>query len=100
MRITRLVAMSTENREPTDRQREILRLIRALTASRGFPPTLHEVSAGLGMKAKGGAASGIRALVTKGLLTVLPRVARSMTLTQAGQRAADSVAEAGAAPGL
>ena len=97
---------------PTDRQVVILRVIRDLSAERGFPPTLQELSARLNLSAKGGAASQVKALSAKGLLTVFPRTSRSMLVTEEGlkwiealaeqERAAqtDSVGEANASPGL
>lgn len=71
----------------TDRQLDILEAVRQLGIERGFPPTLSELSARLAMKAPGGAASGVKALVAKGLLSVLPRTARSMMVTPAGAEA-------------
>ena len=68
----------------TDRQRELLRAIQGLTDARGFPPTLAELSSRLGMLAPGGAASGVKACVSKGYLTVIPRTSRSMQLTPEG----------------
>ncbi len=71
----------------TERQLDLLEAIRALTAERGFPPTLAELSARMGMQAPGGAASGVLALVAKELLQVEPRTARSMKLTELGMAA-------------
>ncbi len=77
--------MESRATQVTSRQREMLRAIRDLTAARGFPPTLHELSARLGMKAPGGAASGLQALIAKGCLTMEPRTARSMMMTPRGE---------------
>lgn len=68
----------------TTRQEEILKAILTLSKEKGFPPTLQELSASVGATSKGGAASGVQALVKKGLLTITPRIARSMVLTPAG----------------
>lgn len=70
---------------PTKRQGVILKTIQDLTAELGYPPTLLELSARLGLAAKSGCASQVKALATKGLLTVRPRTARSMLLTAEGQ---------------
>lgn len=87
--------------DATARQLEILRAIASLTEVRGYPPTLHELSWSLGMKAKGGAASGLKALVAKGLLHVEPRCARSMVITDGGRDALTSyVGDSNEATGL
>ena len=73
--------------EATERQLDILDAIRKLTEERGFPPTLPELSARLGMRAAGGAASGVTALVAKGLLDTQERTARCMRVSPAGLEA-------------
>lgn len=73
--------------EATSRQLEVLRAIRELSQALGFPPTLHELSARMGMAAAGGAKSSVTALSKKGLLHVHPGKARGMTITDDGMAA-------------
>lgn len=70
--------------DATDRQKLVARSIHALTMSKGYAPNLNEVSKSCGCSSKGGAASAIEALVTKGYLTRQFNVPRSMVLTAKG----------------
>lgn len=62
--------------ELTQRQRQVVALVRGLTADRGFPPTVREVAAGLGVHVHA-AAMHLRAAQRKGALRSTPRTARS-----------------------
>ena len=75
-------------RPPTARQQRVLDAIASLTLARGFPPTLRELTAHLGLRSTNGVSQHLAALRQRGLVTGSPR--RSRTLQVATTCAADS----------
>lgn len=71
----------------TARQREVLGLIRRRTLADGYPPTILELGAYLGINSTQGVHDHLRSLARQGLLTWLPRSARTLRLTPAGEAA-------------
>jgi len=88
----------------TERQGEILKLIRELTESTGFPPTRAEIAEKMGFRSVNAAEQHLRALEKKGVLEILqgasrglrvkdkvaPRAGRLMELPVVGRVAAGS----------
>lgn len=90
--------------ELTDRQAEILQLIRELTESSGFPPTRAEIARAMGFRSANAAEQHLRALARKGVIDISsgasrgirvrdklgPRHSRLMELPVVGRVAAGS----------
>jgi repressor LexA len=72
--------------EPTDRQLEVLLLVRDLTDWRGYPPSYRDLADALRVSSVNTPREHVRALVAKGLLESTPRVARCLRVTAAGRR--------------
>jgi repressor LexA len=53
----------------TDRQQQVLRYIRDSITERGYPPTLREIGAHMGIRSTNGVNDHLRALERKGYLT-------------------------------
>ena len=62
----------------TDRQAEILRLIRELTEVSGFPPTRAEIAKAMGFRSVNAAEQHLRALEKKGVLEILSGASRGL----------------------
>ena len=62
----------------TDRQSEILKLIRELTESSGFPPTRAEIAEKMGFRSVNAAEQHLRALEKKGALEILQGASRGL----------------------
>lgn len=65
--------------ELTDKQAEALEVVRKMTRRRGFPPTLVEIGAEMGLSVNA-VVSRIAALVRKGRLNKAPMTARGITI--------------------
>lgn len=87
----------------TERQTEILRLIRDLTEASGYPPTRAEIARSMGFRSANAAEQHLRALEKKGVLEIssgasrgirvrdrAPRLGRLMELPVVGRVAAGS----------
>ncbi len=87
----------------TERQTEILRLIRDLTEASGYPPTRAEIARSMGFRSANAAEQHLRALERKGVLEIssgasrgirvrdrAPRLGRLMELPVVGRVAAGS----------
>jgi repressor LexA len=72
---------------PTPRQRQVLAAVDALALERGYPPTLRELGAALGIRSLNGVNDHLRALERKGLLTRARMHSRTLVLTAAGRTA-------------
>ncbi|MGH8687279.1 MAG: transcriptional repressor LexA [Burkholderiales bacterium] len=64
----------------TDRQSEILKLIRELTESSGFPPTRAEIAQKMGFRSVNAAEQHLRALEKKGALEILQGASRGLRI--------------------
>ena len=62
----------------TERQAEILRLIRELTEVSGFPPTRAEIARSMGFRSVNAAEQHLRALERKGVLEILAGASRGL----------------------
>lgn len=62
----------------TERQAEILRLIRDLTEVSGFPPTRAEIARSMGFRSVNAAEQHLRALEKKGVLEILAGASRGL----------------------
>ena len=62
----------------TERQGEILKLIRELTESSGFPPTRAEIAEKMGFRSVNAAEQHLRALEKKGVLEILQGASRGL----------------------
>ena len=71
----------------TERQSEILRLIRELTEASGFPPTRAEIARSMGFRSVNAAEQHLRALEKKGALEISSGVSRGLRIRdRAGAR--------------
>lgn len=68
----------TANAELTDRQTEILRLIRELTETTGYPPTRAEIARAMGFRSVNAAEQHLRALERKGVLDIESGASRGL----------------------
>jgi len=64
----------------TDRQTEILKLIRELTESSGYPPTRAEIARSMGFRSVNAAEQHLRALERKGVLEISSGASRGIKL--------------------
>ena len=62
----------------TERQGEILKLVRELTESSGFPPTRAEIAEKMGFRSVNAAEQHLRALEKKGVLEILQGASRGL----------------------
>lgn len=69
----------------TDRQQQILDLIRQAIANTGFPPTRAEIAQILGFKSANAAEDHLRALARKGVIELTAGASRGIRLTQNAQ---------------
>jgi len=79
----------------TDRQQEILDLIRQTVARTGFPPTRAEIARALGFRSPNAAEDHLKALARKGAIELTAGASRGIRLKDA----ADAAGQAAAAPG-
>lgn len=68
----------------TDRQTEILKLIRDLTESSGYPPTRAEIARSMGFRSVNAAEQHLRALERKGALEISSGASRGIRLRARG----------------
>ncbi len=68
----------------TERQAEILELIRRHVADAGHPPTRVEIARQLGFKSANAADAHLRALARKGAIVLVPGASRGIRLTDTG----------------
>ncbi|QQR47706.1 hypothetical protein JKA73_17370 [Myxococcus xanthus] len=73
----------------TPRQKEVAALILVMTQERGFPPTVRELAARLGVASTNGVNDLLTALERKRRLTRESKAARSLVLTESGIEAAE-----------
>jgi repressor LexA len=76
--------------ELTERQGEILRLVRELTEVSGFPPTRAEIARSMGFRSVNAAEQHLRALEKKGVIEILSGASRGIRVkdTKIGARGA------------
>ncbi|WP_440996947.1 transcriptional repressor LexA [Arhodomonas sp. SL1] len=69
--------------EPTERQRQILELIRRHVAETGYPPTRGEIARAFGFRSANAAEQHLRALAAKGLIELRRGASRGIRLPAA-----------------
>ena len=69
----------------TDRQQQILDLIRQAVVNTGFPPTRAEIAQTLGFKSANAAEDHLRALASKGVIELTAGASRGIRLTELAQ---------------
>jgi len=67
----------------TQRQTEVVEFINRFCKCNGYPPTRAEIAGHFGFKSPNAAEEHIRALARKGVLTIAPRLSRSINVVQA-----------------
>ena len=70
----------------TDRQAEILRLVRELTEVSGYPPTRAEIAEKMGFRSVNAAEQHLRALEKKGAIEISSGASRGIRVRGGGQR--------------
>lgn len=68
----------------TDRQARILDFVRGYLAANGYPPTLREIGAHMGIRSTNGVNDHLRALERKGHIERLPLLSRGIRLVAPG----------------
>ncbi len=68
------------------RQKALLQEVRRFIAKRGFPPTLRELAAALGVRSPSGVRQQLRSLERKGYLRLEPGSTRGIVLIDDGER--------------
>ena len=66
----------------TDRQAEILNLIRSAIEETGMPPTRAEIARTLGFRSANAAEEHLRALARKGVIELVPGASRGIRLLE------------------
>lgn len=79
------VQIYSMNEPLSERQKDVLAMIRASIAERGYPPTRSEISAALGASSPNAAEQHLRALARKGYIEVLP-IARGIRVLAGAKR--------------
>ncbi|MCD0504870.1 repressor LexA, partial [Bordetella petrii] len=74
----------------TDRQQEILDLIRLTVARTGFPPTRAEIARALGFRSPNAAEDHLKALARKGAIELTAGASRGIRLNEAPDTAPPS----------
>ncbi|HYE77423.1 MAG TPA: hypothetical protein VEI97_05515 [bacterium] len=74
------------HKELTPRQREVYDFIRGKVRERGYPPTVREIGAHMGIKNPNGVVCHLKALRAKGVIATDPRTARGIRLTPPAPR--------------
>ena len=64
----------------TQRQEEVLSLIKTTMADTGMPPTREEIARELGFKSANAAEEHLKALARKGVIEILPGTTRGIKL--------------------
>lgn len=78
----------------SDRQGAILRAIGALSQRQPYPPTVREIRAEAGVSSLSVVAYNMRILECRGYLSLTPRIARGVVITEAGRRRLSSLCRA------
>ncbi|MET9955103.1 transcriptional repressor LexA [Streptomyces sp. NPDC006339] len=84
----------------TQRQQQILDIIRRHTRQHGFPPSMREIAAAAGLLSTSSVSHQIRALEKKGVLRQDPQRPRAYVVADSGADSADSDADASTGTGL
>src|SRR5688572_25573858 len=83
----------------TDRQQQVLHYIRQSIHERGYPPTLREIGAHMGIRSTNGVNDHLRALERKGYLTREDMKSRALRPRDLDDGGSDRVSHAGAVAG-
>ena len=77
--------MKKMKKELTDRQANVLKAIAALSERRPYPPTVREIQAEAGVSSVSVVSYNMRNLERMGYLSLTPRIARGVVITEAGR---------------
>jgi repressor LexA len=66
----------------TDRQQEVLNFLGQYLREKGYPPTVREIGAHLGIRSPNGVAANLVALEKKGIIARDKNVARGIRITE------------------
>ena len=80
------------SRVPTFRQLELVRLVYNYTKRNGYPPSRREMTKFMGLSSPNAITQMLASIAEKGLLKVLPNIARGVQVTEEGQRAIGAIA--------
>lgn len=80
-----------KNAPITERQLEVLHAIAEYSAAHGYATTVRELSGALGNTSTFGTWNVLEALRDKGLVTWVPRLTRTLSLTDAGRKALEQI---------
>ncbi len=75
----------------TARQRAVLAFIRTSIADHGYPPSMREIGAAVGLSSNSSVAHQLRALERKGFLRRNPTCPRTITISDTAQEACSAV---------
>lgn len=75
----------------TARQREVLAFVRTSIADRGYPPSMREIGAAVGLSSNSSVAHQLRTLERKGYLRRNPTCPRTITITGTAEEACSAV---------
>ena len=73
----------------SERQQQVMAFVRTTVASRGYPPTMREIGAAVGLRSASSVHHQLDALQARGLLRRDPLRSRTLELPPAGQRWGD-----------
>jgi len=71
----------------TQRERDIIRIIKESVDTRGFVPSQREIAKGCGLASPASTNANLKLLQAKGLITMYPDAPRAITITAAGMAA-------------
>ena len=80
------------DRELTDRQRQVLDFIKAEVARQGFPPTVRDIGAAVGLHSSSTVHAHLGALEAKGLIRRYPSKPRALEVLEKDEKPAPVVA--------
>ena len=78
--ITALLSQGETMEKMTDRQRQVLDLIKAYINETGMPPTRADIAGELGFRSANAAEDHLKALAKKGFIEIVPGTSRGIRL--------------------
>jgi SOS-response transcriptional repressor LexA len=86
-RVARERVVHPRTQQGIDRRAAIVEFVRAYWAEHSIPPTLTEITAGVGLNSHAGVLNHVRRLFADGILEMTPGTARSIRLASKRKRA-------------
>jgi repressor LexA len=81
--VDKITVFKSRMKPLTARQAEILNFIREEIATRGLPPTVAEIAAGMDVRSTNGIRDHLKALARKGAIELIPSASRGIRLIEA-----------------